>query len=251
MFPQQLNRVNTLRSATLRTRQQKKYELDRPRRLRPGPRQQEYEILPKSVRFNMYLFQNNVRKAFQIDGREAGYLKEDFQEAKRNLYEFVEKSVAFQDMVCIDYEYGLLFTTENNITQTIGGTPDAKHILRDAGKLLEVPCTLVRNKTEWLQTPHQIAIAVDNEDVKKYMCKNNEFSQTFEQAIKEYELFREHVDEFNKYYEQDPVINISLEFRATTEEGLLQHFSSSDLFMEEEDEYNVKIIKKDRTQIVR
>ena len=43
-------------------------------------------------------------------------------------------------------------------------------------------------------------------------------------------------DEFNRHYEQDPVINISLEFRATTEEGLLQHFSSSDLFMEEEDE---------------
>ena len=243
MLLQPLNRANTLRSATLRKRRQEEYELNRPRRLRPGPRQQEYEIIPKSARFNMYLFQNNARKAFQIDGRDAGYLKEDFEEAKRDLYEFVEKSVAFQDMVCIDYEYGLLFTTDNNITETIGGAPDAKHILRNAGKLLEVPCTLVQNKTEWLQTPHQIAIAVDNQDVKQYMCKNDEFAKTFEHAIEEYELFRKHADEFNKQYEEDPVINISLEFRAKTEEAM-QRFSPFDFLMEEEDEYNVEIIRK-------
>lgn len=221
---QPLARANTLRSATLRKRQRKAYELDRPRNLRPRPRQQEYTIIPKSVRFNMYLFKNEVRKAFQIDGLEAGYLKEDFQEAKRDLYEFVKKSVAFQDMVCIDYEYGLLFTTDNNIRETIGEAPDPKHILRNAGKLLEVPCTLVQNKTEWLQTPHQIAIAVDDQDVKQYMCKNNEFAKTFEQAIKEYEHFRKHADEFNKQNEEDPVIDISLEFRAKTEEGM-QRFS--------------------------
>ena len=55
---------------------EKAYELGRPRALRIGPRQREFAIVPKSVRFNMHLLQLGIRQAFKSTGAMQGMSKQ-------------------------------------------------------------------------------------------------------------------------------------------------------------------------------
>ena len=207
------------RKRTLQDSVDKAYELARPRALRIGPRQQEFAIVPKSVRYNMYLLQWGVRKAFQIDGRDASYVKEDFAETKRDLYHFVMVHCRLHDLVCFDYPYGLLFTSVRairDVLPTFSVRTLPRDILAHAGTLLGIPCSLVRKEKHWRHSPQQIAIVVDGEDVKQYMCTNDGFDKSFAAAIAEYQTFRMHVDKFNTVYTDEPILNISLEFRGKT-----------------------------------
>ena len=123
------------------------------------------------------------------------------------------------DLVCFDYPYGLLFTSVRAIRRILPNfslQTLPRDILAHAGTLLGIPCSLVRKGEQWKQVPQQIAIVVDDEDLKQYMCTSDEFERSFGVAIAEYQEFRMHADHFNRLYTDDPIYNVSLELRGKT-----------------------------------
>ena len=202
---------------------EKAYQLERPMAFRVGPRQDEFALLPKSVRFNLFLFERGHRKAFQIDGRQAVYVKEEFRYFKRSLLLFLSKHCRVRDLVCIDYPYGILVTSERALGEHIPGFSARtlpREIMAHAGSLLEIPCTIVGRETRWDGNPHQIAITVDHEELKQYMCTHDEFLSTFALAQDEYQRFLAHADEYNALFTQDPIECVHLELRGKTRTGV-------------------------------
>ena len=134
--------------------------------------------MPTSVKFNLYLFEQGKRKAFQIDGAYARDLKdmypnEDDAQIMSKLKAFFTNMTGFDDLIVHDYKYGILVVREVTLQDMFGSsgkqfaqkseTEQTEHI----GKLLEIPCTL----HNWdLKNNHQIAIEVNNEDFIVYMC---------------------------------------------------------------------------------
>ena len=210
------------RTQTLQAALEKSEELERLRSLRIGPRQDEFSILPKEVRFNLYLMKHSKRKAFQIDGGLALFLKEDFAVKGENFMHFFRKYSEVQDLVCVDYPYGLLFTSERAIRDVLKKDLHeirGKDLLDNAGKLLHIPCSIVASERQWWKYPHQIGIMVDGGDVKQYMCQDDEFNSVVNFAIAEFNVFRETAEAFNAEFTDDPIERVELEFRAKTSKG--------------------------------
>ncbi len=195
-------------------------QLNHLRSLRIAPRQAEFDILPKSVRFNFYLMKHGSRDAFQIDGMFASYLKEVFAVRNESLFHFFSKYIAIGDLV--DYPYGILFTSESAVRRVLKvdmSNIRADDILQHAGKLLDIPCSIVRSHTDWMDFPHQIGIVVDGEDVKQFMCTSDEFDTVMANAFKDFQMFRTMADAFNREFVNDPIARVELKFRAKTAIG--------------------------------
>lgn len=223
----------TTRRKTLQDHIERAYELERPRPLRIGPRQEEFQILPKSVRFNMFLFEGGARKAFQIDGRQALYVKQDFSSLKRSLLHFLAKHCRVTDLVCVDYPYGLLVTSEHAIREVVPTFDEhtlPRDVMAQAGTLLGIPCTIVGDASRWVGNPHQIAITIDwSDDLKQYMCTDEEYYPTFGAAMSEYLELKERAEEYNAVFTADPILGVGLELRGKTRAGI-DEFESEFVF---------------------
>ena len=224
---------------TLEDQKERAYQLQRPMSLRIGPRQKEFEVLPTAVRFNIFLFEKGMRKAFQIDGMWASDLKWEFVNLKRSLLHFLAKHCRVSDLVCIDYDYGILVTSERAIQEVLP-TFDRRTLPRDvmthAGTLLGIPCTIVGNRSKWQKNPHTIAIIVDDVSLKQYMCTEQEYQLTFEIAMREYIQLKTEADEYNRFFTDDPIHTVSLELRGKTRAGI------------EDFKYEMRSLERDKEQ---
>ena len=198
--------------------------------LRFATRVDRLNFMPISMKFNLFLFKNDIRKAFQIDGVYASYLKEDLQLThpgesenviKKHLVAFLG-NIAGEEVLIHDYLYGIFVVRKSTLRdehghESLDGLGDTE-VQRIIGNLLDIPCTIVN----WdLENNHQIAIEVNNEDFIVYMCKESDLMNLYTTVFKEFNKYREQADIYNKQVTNDlnKIHSVWLTFRFKTQEG--------------------------------
>lgn len=185
------------------------------RKLRWSPREKELEIMPISVKFNLFLFKQDKRKAFQIDGSYATHLKENLkikyptetdEQNMSRLTRFFSIITGFDDIILYDYVFGILVVREYTLMQTLKLSVEQFLKMNEIrkteliGKLLEIPCTT----NDWdLKNNNQIAIEVNNEDFIVYMCNEEDISKNSVIALKIFFMYRDEVENYNKTVQND------------------------------------------------
>ena len=219
----------------MKTRKQKKLDdhIREARKLRWSPREKELEIMPISVKFNLFLFKQEKRKAFQIDGRYATYLKEDLElkfpretneQIMSRLTRFFTIVTGFGDIILYDYVFGILVVREYTLMKTFNLSAEQFLKINEIrkteliGKLLEIPCTT----NDWdLQNNHQIAIEVNNEDFIVYMCNEKDINKNSVIALENFFMYRDEVENYNKtvHDNNNKIWSIWFGIRCKSEEG--------------------------------
>lgn len=185
-------------------------------------------------KFNIYLFSNKKRKAFQVDGQTVTDLIYDYQLANKkatretiinHLFDYVKNMTGFSNLFLLDYKYGLFFTTEDIILKEFNMTGEEFQeqppvlLHQKIGELLNIPCTI----KDWdLKNNNQIFIHLNNSSiVKVFMCTDKDISKIMSVVSEEIHMYREMAEEYNKLSPSplEKIYQVNLSMKLPTEEG--------------------------------
>ena len=96
-------------------------------KLRWSVREDRLKKMSISMKFNIYLFQKGIRKAFQIDGRYASYFMEDLKhqyptESHKQILNrfasFLGNITGFDDVLLHSYKFGIVIVRSSTLLKT-------------------------------------------------------------------------------------------------------------------------------------